>query len=288
MAHKLEQSDLVAFQNQAAGHDGVLQSASGHLIIKPSTEAEVEFYESLADDAHADFAALTPTYMGRLDLKLDDPVAAAKTPVAVVLENATHNFRKPAVLDVKLGKLLTDPATTSADKIARLGAVAATTTTGSLGFRIAGMRVWRGTEYEYFDKTFGRGFTAETVADGFRAFFPAALGPARTARLVEMFAGGLAHVQQVLEASEVRMYSASVLFVYEGDVGRFDEIEAAAEAGAAAEPDPPSDSDDEPGEPELCTLKLIDFAHSHWVPGEGPDTNVLGGLASLAAIFDRL
>ncbi len=58
-----------------------------------------------------------------------------------------------------------------------------------------------------------------------------------------------------------------------------DELDAAADS---------DDSDDEPALPKIYSLKLIDFAHAKWTPGQGPDENSLKGVRSLAKIFGDL
>lgn len=49
------------------------------------------------------------------------------------------------------------------------------------------------------------------------------------------------------------------------------------------------DVDDETDdEPKIWNLKLIDFAHAKWTPGQGPDENILLGVRSLITIFKEL
>jgi hypothetical protein len=72
--------------------------------------------------------------------------AAAKkivTDLAIVLENVAAGFVRPNIMDVKLGARLWDESAPPT-KRARLDKVAAETTSSSLGFRIAGMRIWQG------------------------------------------------------------------------------------------------------------------------------------------------
>src|SRR5690606_27062959 len=59
----------------------------------------------------------------------------------IVLENLTAPFHNPTILDLKLGSQLWDEDA-SLEKRARLDAVANSTTSGSWGYRIAGMKVW--------------------------------------------------------------------------------------------------------------------------------------------------
>lgn len=127
----------------AAGHAGLMRS--GSLIIKPCTQAEIDFY------AHVNltqplFAEWMPTYMGQLTL--NKPGEEAEFPIleserfeqAILLENLEWGFRKPSVLDIKLGKVLTDEYVTEAKRF-RLEKVSMSTTSWENHLRITGMRV---------------------------------------------------------------------------------------------------------------------------------------------------
>lgn len=59
----------------------------------------------------------------------------------ICLENVSLGFKKPCVLDLKMGTQLYDDDA-SEEKKARLGAVAANTTSLPLGFRMTGFEVW--------------------------------------------------------------------------------------------------------------------------------------------------
>ena len=330
--------------------DGVLTDSTGDVVVKPCTQAEIDFYE-ISRAYHPDLAAHMPTYMGTVRLQNpeesiktgpaiarspqlsraptlpsqpasatiqefpslplqsvisettqtnekgrenepDSSIAlkgkALETNTAIVLENIAAGFARPNILDIKLGaRLWADDA--SPEKRARLDKVAAETTSSSLGFRIAGMRVWRGrptgtvppserprpgdtvapvggngnesgavgpptmgvihpanvdmsgspttlqveTEgltdpeagYQIYDKVYGRNFNATTVKTAFDEFFlPADYAcdiPARR-YVVEKCVRELAELQAKLEKMECRMYSASILCVYEGDNAALD------------------------------------------------------------------
>ena len=189
---QLDPATLKAFGNAAAGHDGVLSDPSGELLIKPCVGTEADFYQKTLQD-HPDFAELMPTFMGTLELgasakaaestsaqemlgdsqaQKDKVLHGAKiaTETAIVLENLEHGFSKPNVLDLKLGSRLYADGT-APEKAERLDKVASETTSGSLNFRIAGMKVWNGTSFDTYDKFYGRKFNADNVKDGFATFF---------------------------------------------------------------------------------------------------------------------
>ncbi|KAL2862372.1 inositol polyphosphate multikinase [Aspergillus lucknowensis] len=293
------------------------------------------------------------------------------TELSIVLENVASGFKRPNVLDVKLGaRLWADDAIPA--KRAKLDAVSQETTSSRLGFRIAGMKVWTGvngeadagsktnpyvTRYEQFgatkgevaerdgykryDKWYGRSLTTENVKGGLETYLAGAsvAGVDRSKLVARRLADELRHVQQVLESEESRMYSGSVLIIYEGDpdamqhaleaekevqetppkesdgegeeddfdglelqeVGQF-EIAGLAAGGEgvsnqtinisidpdAAQLEELEDEEEEEDEPKVHDLRLIDFAHASWTPGQGPDENVLMGVRNLLRIFEEL
>ncbi|KAI9779391.1 MAG: hypothetical protein M1816_003594 [Peltula sp. TS41687] len=355
---KLQSSELMTFENAAAGHEGVLSDPSGTMVIKPCTAAEVAFYES-ARSSHPAFAASMPTFMGTLslsahsdavarettvvsDIVLDAKAVSAQTDVridhhgdsqtptviggaaggggggggggaaggqghaldtdlAIVLSNETAGFVRPNILDIKLGSQLWDESA-PATKRARLDRGAAETTSSSLGFRIAGMKVWQGEElgYKVYDKMYGRRFSAEDVVQGFKDFLVVEsagvdeeLGRVLARRLVEDVKG----VREVLENEESRMYSASLLVVFEGDgevLRRALESEKEREKvgrgkeGEKGDEDEDEDDEDEEQGLKVHAVKLIDFAHASWTPGQGPDENALNGVRNVERILHDL
>lgn len=77
------------------------------------------------------------------------------------------------------------------------------------------------------------------------------------------------------------MYSASLLFVYEGDEEAL-EIGIQSEArGEVVDEEGDEDDEDETILQYISKTKLIDFAHARFYPGGGPDTNVLPGVQTV-------
>ncbi|KAJ5496864.1 Inositol polyphosphate kinase [Penicillium fimorum] len=284
--------------------------------------------------------------------------------LSIVLENIACGFRRPNVLDVKLGaRLWADDA--PLDKRNKLDDVSKETTSSSLGYRIAGMKVWTGhdgetdegdrtdpyaTKYEgvegekgeviekdgyrRFDKWYGRSFNEDTVKQGFETFLAGAKAGKidRSKMVAQRLAEELKNLQRVLESEESRMYSASVLVVYEGDIEAMEhaiEEEQKAPAPRSQEEDddedeefeipeealemvnvqlaggmpqqaininidpetmqmPDEDDDEEDETPKVHALRVIDFAHASWTPGQGPDENLLRGVRSLVKVFGEL
>ncbi|KAL6883084.1 inositol polyphosphate kinase domain-containing protein [Trichoderma longibrachiatum] len=256
-----------------------------------------------------------------------------KTDKSVVLENASFGYKKANILDVKLGvRLWADDA--PAEKKRRFDAISEQTTHGKLGFRISGMKVYHGSGdkakwdkegYMVYDKDFGRlTVNDKNVVDAFRTFIfnqTAGIDQALGRAVCSAFVRDLERVEEVLASHETRMYSSSLLFIFEGDgaalsaaIEKNNEImerESAEsytcppvsrsnigldnrmDSGIVLEDDDDSENGDEDEDdglqlPKIYTLKLIDFAHAEFTPGLGPDENTLTGVRSLLRIFREL
>ena len=240
-----------------------------------------------------------------------------KTDQSVVLENASAGFKKPNILDTKLGvRLWADDA--PQEKKTRFDKITGETTHGSLGFRIAGMRVFRGSdnaselddeEYMVYNKDFGRfHVNNDNIAETFRKFIfnrTAGIDEELGKAVCEAFARDVQRVEDVMSKHESRMYSASLLFVFEGDgpsLRNAIEKNNASIEGAEAEKQriakrvdsgiAMEDDDDDELElgslPQIYSVRLIDFAHATWTPGQGPDENSLKGVRSLKKLFGEM
>jgi 1D-myo-inositol-tetrakisphosphate 5-kinase/inositol-polyphosphate multikinase len=236
-----------------------------------------------------------------------------KTNLAIVLENIASGFSQPNILDVKIGsRLWADDAPLL--KRQKLDKVASETTSGSLGYRIAGMKTWHGPEQDYlkYDKFYGRGFSVGTVKEGWRKYFLPDGGDGKTGggvtcrssrRIIKRCLGDLRGLLEVMAKEESRMYSASLLFVYEGDGAvleqkfikekeifeQFEKNEnGVSEEQAAEEEDDNSDSEETLGQPKIQAVKVIDFAHATWTPGAGPDENFLRGIRHVILALEGL
>lgn len=318
-AKGLDPTTLKAFEHAAAGHDGVMSDPSGELFIKPSIAQEIDFYQQTLSE-HEDFSELMPTFMGTIKLGAPDVAAIQQLPevneaqkqqalshgkkikaeTAIVLENLEYGFKHPNVLDLKLGSRLYKEGT-EPEKAARLDKVAAETTSGSLNFRLAGMKVWNGSSYDIYDKFYGRKFNADNVKDGFATFFSGlttGLAKDYALHLLETIEAEIIKIRNALERNESRMFSSSILIVYEGDSKTLEALMGGETKTPHMDERAPTDSevqesideeDDEEDDPPVAfQVRIIDFAHAAWTPGQGQDDNTIKGLKNVEKQMDQL
>ncbi|KAK3688214.1 inositol polyphosphate kinase-domain-containing protein [Podospora appendiculata] len=358
-----------------------LPAAAEHISMEMKEEA-LRMAKEAAEERKAEIKAKAAAKHDNVKW-VPNKTRKISTNKSVVLENAAYGFTRPNILDAKLGsRLWADDA--PLEKRQRFDEISKVTTNGSHGFRVAGMRVYKGSEnpaewdsegYVVYDKDYGRlQVTRENVVNEMRKFIfnPQSgvdedLGKAIAGAFVE----DLKHVERVLANEESRMYSASLLFTFEGDgetlraaieqsipsstssqrekkekpgnmpglsAFRVDsgivldddgELivstgEGEIQSGGIAlsdserlilspidaqgkvldygnganfttevvemegEDEDDDDDDDMSTLPRIYSLKLIDFAHAEWVPGQGPDENCLFGVRSLIKIFEEL
>ncbi|ORY08309.1 SAICAR synthase-like protein [Basidiobolus meristosporus CBS 931.73] len=290
----LPTAEARAFEHQVAGHGGVYSLANG-MIAKPCCEMEYAFYEQSA--SFPEFQNFLPRFYGTLRLatpsekamleNTDDAETIIQNPtdvpnpeqVCICIEDVSHGFRKPSILDIKLGTRLYDDDATP-EKRARMIAKAEGTTSASLGVRVCGLKVFdRDTKaYTVYPREFGRKLKDDTLFDAICKFFPPTLDRKYRLSIIEGFLEEMNEYLSVVEKSELRMYSASVLFIYEGD--------PLGESPVEKEKEEEDESDDEGG--HSLDFRVIDFAHSRWSVGAGPDEQYLFGLRNTMKLFSDL
>jgi len=174
----------------------------------------------------------------------------------IVLENLTNGYRKPSILDLKLGTRQ-HRDTAPLDKIDRMVSKCGYTTSSSLGIRLCGMQVYtKESGFIHKDKYSGRQLSEEFLQKEIGDFFT------RDCDLINFFVNRLRTLYCILEQEEnYRLYSTSLLFVWEGD---------------------------EEYEKSLKDLRLIDFAHSYLDQHEGQDEGALFGIRNLIALLEDL
>ncbi|KAG0696989.1 hypothetical protein DFH29DRAFT_948659 [Suillus ampliporus] len=338
---------------QVGGHAGVQMTEDGSLLLKPALPHEIAFYQQIASasdhDALSKLRHWIPKFLGVLKLEgqLKDsngngnegngnvevvPVHGRIAPEekeSLVLENLSHGFVKPCILDVKLGTILYDDDA-SPEKKVRMIKVAHDTTSGETGVRLTGFQVYSNGSPEPIltPKSYGKSIKKEQLLDGIEMFFPVSSAPYLTApnplessgsevskphpglppillhRVLTTLEADLEELKTTISNIEMRMVGGSILIVYEGDWERASNAISAPSGTARTEEDEdeeveveidengqivlesiPDETTEEEEEEErqapLCSLSLIDFAHTRLTDGAGADEGVLKGIQTM-------
>ncbi|KAK9767534.1 hypothetical protein K7432_002634 [Basidiobolus ranarum] len=286
-------ADARTFEHQVAGHGGIY-SIGGGLIAKPNCETERIFYEQSV--TFPEFQNFLAKFYGTLRLAtsseramlenaqaneaiIQNPITLSNSEQdCICIEDISSGFRKPCILDIKLGTRLYDDDATS-EKKARAIANAEKTTSGSSGIRICGLKVYDRISKEYIEypREFGRKLQEDGLLDAISKFFPPTFDAQYRLDIMDGFLSELKEYLSVVENLELRLYSSSILFVYEGD--------PSGESPSNGEGDASDESDNEG---HLFDFRVIDFAHSKWELGGGIDEQYLFGLRNTLELFEKL
>ncbi|KAJ7818523.1 hypothetical protein B0H14DRAFT_2839255 [Mycena olivaceomarginata] len=301
-----------ALASQVGGHvNGVVAAADDTLLIKSALPLELEFYQKVAAASEPELDALRPfipKFIGTLslegELNTDRPPSEGSLNVkpSIVLENLAHALVKPNILDIKLGTVLYDEAAPP-DKVARMIKTAETTTSLKTGIRLTGFQVYNNLTGEavHTSKAYGKSISAEQLPEGIARFFPIATADAPEQglpaslllQILELLREDVQDIRDAFAALEMRMVGGSLLILYESDAARAEEgVQWLLKDDDEEEDDSDdSDDDDDPSKPPKrytpYDVRLIDFAHTRFVPGQGPDEGVLLGFKTVLALLDE-
>ncbi|KAK7040898.1 hypothetical protein VNI00_009494 [Paramarasmius palmivorus] len=312
----------IPLSSQVGGHAGVQTTEDGSLIIKPALPLEHSFYQSLTQDES--FAALRPfipKFFGtlRLEGEVDESgqgvkpvegqdgkgkdefisrfIRKAKSDISLVLENLSHPFTKPNIMDIKLGTVLYDESA-SPDKVERMLKTAKDTTSLETGIRLTGFQVYDNKTNQPVNtpKSYGKSIKPSDLPDGIAKFFPIAnesspsgLPAKLLLPILENIKADIAEIREAFAAIEMRMVGGSLLVIYEADWEKAEEGVKWLESDDPADDEEEEDEDEDedkkkPGPPYV--VKLIDFAHTRIKLGEGPDEGVLKGMDTVLKLLE--
>ncbi|KAF8171928.1 inositol polyphosphate kinase [Mycena galopus ATCC 62051] len=148
---------------------------------------------------------------------------------------------------------------------------AETTTTLKTGMRLTGFQVYNNLTGEavHTSKAYGKSISAAQLPEGLARFFPIAtaeapaqgLPAALLLQILELLREDVQDIYDTFAALEIRMVGGSLLILYESDAP--------------------------PKRYTPYDVRLIDFAHTRFVPGQGPDEGVLLGFRTILALLDE-
>ncbi|KAL6945726.1 hypothetical protein ACO0OE_002703 [Hanseniaspora uvarum] len=355
---------LKHFDMAAAGHAGIMTNEEESLFFKPALEQEIAFYNTVKENNDRNDNLLSPDAQMRDDVspldewipkyigtmqktsqvskeELENLGQSVRTKMEVqelvdnanpndqfiVLENVLNGYKSPNVMDIKLGKVLYDESA-STEKKNRLIKVSRETTSGSLGFRICGIKmaniqkanhsIFLPAELSYqnndsyisVNKQFGRRLQTETdIKSSLKVFFNNhEAGDEYFISLLTIFLERLEALIDTLNNSRANFISSSILLIFESDVERIKEhgindVLIDSDFDIMSYIDDISDSNETveiDGEQigiqalrkefSLSKLKLVDFGHSKI----GNDLNiknkenVISGLYALKKLLAEL
>ncbi|KAG8435554.1 hypothetical protein GDO86_013478 [Hymenochirus boettgeri] len=213
----------VPLSHQVAGHMygkdkvGILQHPDGTVLKQlqppPRGPRELNFYSMVfspdcTNGFFLDLQMFLPKYFGTWS-----PPGSSKD-LYLKLEDVTCKFKKPCIMDIKIGQKSYDPYA-SAEKVQQQ--ISKYPLMEEVGFLVLGMRVYNvcSDSYETQNQHYGRSLTKETIKEGISKFFHNGTCLRRDA-LSEC----IQKVQDILQWFEFQenyhFYASSLLFVYEG------------------------------------------------------------------------
>lgn len=216
------------YGNQVGGHGQIRQTKEGRLV-KTSNAKEVQFYNYITNDVRS--PKFLRTYTAKV-FKLNHGNNK------IEMEDVNKQFKKPCILDLKIGTRHYDNDATI-EKVERMTKAALETTSAKAGIRIVGMQVYKGDNIiEKRDKIHGRRLAVDDLANEFIWYFRNATGRIRFDVLKNILHKVECLIAHMATFHEFNLYSSSLLVCY----------------------DATCDSDSDDG--VVAEVKMIDFAHT--------------------------
>lgn len=262
-------------------------------VLKPAVPREVRFYERELQNVEP-LRPFVPVFHGTVEPPPEVQVMVKDSRVTqyIAMDNLTHGYSKPCVLDLKMGTRQ-HGHDASPKKVATMTAKCKATTSACMGFRLCGMKVYNVTtqSYAYRDKYFGRRVKPHEVMEALEMFFHN--GNSVQADMIPMILQEVYGLIKVVQkCSTHRFFSASLLLIYEGDVRMdrrvtvklidFAHTTSTAEIVQGATEGGPSVEGDSSAKAKQAGSPLRGF------PFEGPDTGLLRGLHSIAEVLEQI
>jgi len=251
--HEMEKTAQGKGFSQAGGHEGAFSKDVEGKIRKRVGKNEFQFYRDTLPH-YPELQPFLPTCYGTEEREGNK---------YVVLEDLTQYYKKPCILDVKIG-VTSVGEDASPEKRESMAAKDKKTTTHSEGLRVTAMKVFQEETAGWvaLDKPWGQALKAEDLTAALSRFFDSGV---RVHRNIAQSC--LALLRPLLlwfqSQAHLRFYSSSLLFLYDGE--RL------------------------PDTPPRVDVKMIDFAHVHPIKEQdGRDDGYLFGLNNLIKHLEKI
>jgi len=218
-----EQLSLKPLKAQVGGHV-YMKSLNDDYVCKPLNERELQFYQNIPQT----LADHVPAFQGTLLVGSEEHGGNRRETISsssssnlqtrkyLVLENLTKDFKKPCILDLKMGtRMYGDFASDSKRKSQRKKSK--TSTSAKLGVRFCGSQRFSVAKdsFEILDKYVGRHADESELRRLLEKFFT----HKRLLRkdVINNVLGEICRMKKsLLDLEEYRFYSSSLLIIYEG------------------------------------------------------------------------
>lgn len=233
-----------------------------------------------------------------------------RTQKCILLENVASKFRKPCILDLKMGTRIHGDYD-DRDKRLRHQMKSAATTTKKLGIRLCGMQVYdaRTNSFHCRDKYFGRTLDRSALKSALCRFFHGSTTTTTSASGSDVSSAAGEMISTVIERLRVirdslnrlgsyRFYSSSLLIIYDGDVSsKTGGDDSGGGVAASSSQDQQRRHQSLPPPPphrNKVDIRMVDFAKStnRYLDGsvvhEGPDLGYIFGLTNLITLLGEI
>jgi len=283
---------LPELKAQVGGHKR-FKVYSNEYVCKPLDRREARFYLTCSS-ALENFI---PHFKGTVNLD-----SSSSQDDFIILENLCTGYRKPCVLDLKMGtRMYGDFATEKKRRSQELKTKQ--TTSGKLGVRLCGYQRYSKSSscFQKVDKYVGRKVDVQKFQEMLEVFFT--VGGVLQRRVIRSLLKQAERLGRVvLSLDSYRFYSSSLLVIFEGDPPDNFEDEDEEDFDDDSNRDDLAKPDNKEGDEsrqqqrnKAPILRLIDFANVTFkgfskddILHEGPDSGFLFGLNNLVNILNTI
>ena len=264
---EIDKTSVTMYTNQVGGHRVLMKPENSSIILKPYDAAEYNFYDRCMPVVCSSLMPFTARCYGEIDLRRLDsdsapPGSPGKSGKYVMLEDLAHGFRKPCILDLKMGLKQRSIRNYSDKKLKSKEAKSLTTTSHKLGFRLGGAQLYKDGAVVLYNKYYGRIQDPQGTYETLKQFFDSMSSRTSDRQLLvlETFIAKLEDLRSVINSlNGFRFWSGSLLFIYDCSEDTSDDALM-----------------------NSVTVKMIDFAnYTILSDSDSPDTEYIFGIESL-------